>query len=227
VADVVARLAPEVIALQEVHEADLPELLRLLAEQHDLRLEAAFAAALPAGDARLARLADVTRHSPYGIGVLSAAPVDSSETVPLPSEGDGEPRVAQVVQTSLAGRPVTVVNLHLSTDGGGLRARLLGRGSPRAAQAEAVLTLAGALSGPVVVLGDWNQEWPELAVVLRRTGVHRRLRLASDPWPATTIGGSGIDHVLVGGGLRPRSRSVERSTVSDHRPVLVGLDVPP
>jgi endonuclease/exonuclease/phosphatase family metal-dependent hydrolase len=203
----------------------VPELLRILERDHGTRCHAAFAPALPGDDSRLVRQADPTRHSPYGIALLSSAPIDSAEAVPLPSDGVEE-RVAQVVRTSLAGRPVTVVNLHLSTRGGGVVDRLRGRGAPRADQAAAVLDLVAGREGPVVVLGDWNQEAVELALVLRRTGLRRRLRFASDPWRGTTLKGNGIDHVLVGGGLRPRYRGVERATVSDHSPVLVSVDVP-
>ena len=225
VAEAIARLAPEVVALQEVHEGDVPEITRLLAQQHDAPYEGAFAAALPGDHPKLARLADVTRRTPFGVAVLSTAPIASSEAVALPSDGDEE-RVAQVVRTSLAGRAVTVVAVHLSTKAAPPWAWLVGRPSPQSAQTDAVLDLAGSLGGPVVVLGDWNQSAWRLPHAVRAAGLGHRFTLASDRWAATQAGGHGLDHVLVGGGLRVRYRGVERATVSDHRPVLVGLDVP-
>ncbi len=225
VAEAVARTEPEVVALQEVHEGDVPELLRLLDERHGLAFHGAFAAALPAEHPRLVRLADPTRHSPFGLALLSTSPLTDERVVALPDDGV-EPRVAHLVRTGVADHEVTVINLHLSTDGGGIGSRVRGHGSPRAEQTEAVLALAAGEHGPLVVLGDWNQEAVELALVLRRLGLRRRLRFASDPWTATTLKGNGIDHVLVAGGLRRRYRGVERSTVSDHRPVLVSLDPP-
>lgn len=225
VAEVIARLAPEVVALQEIHEGDVPELTRLLAAEHGSSFQAAFAAALPGDHPKLARLADPTRRTPFGLAVLSVAPIGSSEAVPLPFDGD-EARVAQVVRTSFDGCPVTVVNVHLSTRGAPPWAWLVGRASPQSAQTDAVLDLAGSLGGPVVVLGDWNQSSWRLPDAVRAAGLGHRFTAASDRWAATQVDGHTLDHVLVGGGLRPRYRSVERATVSDHRPVLVGLDVP-
>lgn len=242
VAETLARLDPAVAALQEVHEGDVPELVRLLAEEHGRRVHPAFAAALPAGHPRLARLAkeDATRGSAYGLAVLSRAPVTSARVRSLAFDG-WEARVAQVVTTSLGATPVTVVNVHLSTAAGRPRDLLLGRSTPQRVQTEEVLRLAAGIEGPVVVLGDWNQEALVLRLALRRaararassasaasgaSGSEGRLALASDRWRGTTILGNGFDHVLVGGGLQPRYHGVERTTVSDHRPVLVVLDVP-
>ena len=95
VAEVVARTGPELVALQEVHEGDVPELLRLLDRRADLAFDGAFAPALPAEHPKLARLPDPTRRSPFGLALLSASPITPERVVPLPSDGK-EDRVAQV-----------------------------------------------------------------------------------------------------------------------------------
>lgn len=220
VAATVAAERPDVVALQEVHEADLPVIAAHLRDDHDLLYETCFAAALDTeamaavvGRARLRAGFDdafwADRGSAFGVALLSRAPLTDVEVVELP--GSGERRVALRARTELAGVAVTVVATHLAT------AR---RSAEQRDQTRALAALVATVEGPVVVAGDLNQEAAAVAATLAGTGT--RLRPATDP-DAPTLGTRTIDHVLVSPEVEARGAKVGEEGVSDHRPVTVAL----
>ncbi len=210
VAATLARRRPDVIALQEVHEPDVPAVAGFLRDEHDLVYEHAFGETLPAEE--VARRRYRGREGAYGIALLSRAPLEAVRVERLP--GGGEPRIALVARTALVGldrAPVTVVATHVDT---------MARATRRDAQTRAVLRIAAGEPGPVVVAGDLNQDPATVATALAATGSD--LVPAGDPG-APTLGRWTIDHVLVGPGLVAVGAVVGRRGVSDHRPLTVAL----
>jgi len=222
VAATVAAERPDVVALQEIHEPDLPVIVEALRRDHDLGYHATFGAALTAE--AMAALVDRARGRPgfdeafyadrasaFGVALLSRTPLADVRVEELP--GKGERRIALVARTELAGVPSTVIATHLAT---------MSRAAVRAEQTRAVLALAAAAPGPVVLAGDLNQEPADVAAALATS--HAALAPATDP-DAPTLGRRTIDHVLVGPGVVARGAKVGEAGVSDHRPVTVTLDV--
>jgi endonuclease/exonuclease/phosphatase family metal-dependent hydrolase len=214
VAATLARWRPDVIALQEVHEPDVPAVAGFLRDEHGLAYEHAFGETLPAEE--IARRRYRGRDGAYGIALLSRAPLEAVRVERLP--GGGEPRVALVARTGLPrdgsdGAPVTVVATHVDT---------MARAARRDAQTRAVLRIAAGEPDPVVVAGDLNQDPSTVATALAATGSD--LVPAGDP-DAPTLGRWTIDHVLVGPGLVAAGAVVGRRGVSDHRPLTVTLQL--
>lgn len=234
VAATIAVTRPDVVALQEVHEDDLPTLVRELRREHGLRYEARFLATVSAEGmdavAHRARTRAVAqgrafdeahyrdRRSAYGIATLSLAPLTAVEEHRL--GGGGEPRAALVARTDLRDHPVTVICTHLAT-------RRTGTGGPgpstRDLQTREVLALAAGLDGSVALAGDLNQEPAELAANLAAAGSD--LVVANDP-DDPTLGARVIDFVLTSPDLAVVGRRVGAPGPSDHRPVTVVLRPP-
>ncbi|HEV7721484.1 MAG TPA: endonuclease/exonuclease/phosphatase family protein [Iamia sp.] len=220
VAATIAAERPDVVALQEIHEPDLPVIVDALRRHHDLDYHAAFGAALTAE--AMAALVERARTRPgfdeafyadrtsaFGVAVLSRTPLDDVRVEVLP--GAGERRIAVVARTTLAGLASTVIATHLAT---------VSAAAVRDEQTRAVLALAAAARGPVVVAGDLNQEPADVAATLATS--HAALAAATDP-DVPTLGRRTIDHVLVGPGVVARGAKVGEAGVSDHRPVTVAL----
>jgi endonuclease/exonuclease/phosphatase family metal-dependent hydrolase len=207
VATTIAVERPDVVALQEVHRPDVPAIVGFLADRHDLVYEHVFGETIPAEE--IARRRYAGRVGAYGVALLARRPLDDVRVVRLP--GGGEARVAVVARTSVGGVDATVIATHVDTGA---------RPGRRDTQTRAVLTLADEVAGPVVVLGDLNQEPSTVAASLAAVG--SSLVRAGDP-DAPTLGLWTIDHVLVGGGLQAVGAKVGEAGVSDHRPLTVAL----
>jgi len=205
VAATIAAERPDVVALQEVHEPDVPVIVAFLRDEHDLAYHHTFGEAVAAE--QIARRRSRDRVGAYGVALLSREPLAVVRVERLP--GTGEPRVAIVARTALAGTAVTVVVTHLDTAAHATR---------RDTQTRAVLALAAAEPPPVVVAGDLNQEPDVVAAALAATGSD--LVPAGDP-DAPTLGLWVIDHVLVGPGVEAVGAKVGDAGVSDHRPLTV------
>lgn len=222
VAATIAAERPDVVALQELHEPDLPVIVEALRRHHDLEYHATFGAALTAeamgavverarGRADFDEAFYADRVSAFGVAVLSRTPLADVRVETLP--GAGERRIALVVRTELGGLASTVIATHVAT---------MSKAAVRDEQTKAVLALAAAAPGPVVVAGDLNQEPSDVAAALATSNA--ALAPATDP-DAPTLGRRTIDHVLVGPGVVARGAKVGDPGVSDHRPVTVALDV--
>jgi endonuclease/exonuclease/phosphatase family metal-dependent hydrolase len=224
VAATIAAERPDVVALQEVHEPDLPVIVAALEAEHGLAYDATFGSAVTAE--QIARRMDLFRNragmdrawvagrvGAFGVALLSRQPLTGIRVERLP--GKGEPRIAIVARTTLAGTETTILVTHVDTRAHAAR---------RDAQTRAVLELAAAARGPVIVAGDLNQEPGTVAAALAATG--SELVPAGDP-EAPTLGMWVIDHVLVGGGLEVLGAEVGDAGVSDHRPLTVALSSDP
>ncbi len=110
---------------------------------------------------------------------------------------------------------VTVLSVHLDF----LSAKA------RRSQVDEIATVLEAVRGPLVVLGDFNEEWHAPQSVVRalatRLGLETYAPGATDL--ATYAGRSRLDWILVGNGLRIASHAVRPETVSDHRAVVASL----
>jgi endonuclease/exonuclease/phosphatase family metal-dependent hydrolase len=157
----------------------------------------------------------------YGDAVLSRFPIDSSRPVRLPWQpGDQrEPRVAVVVDCALPrGRRLTFISTHFDHTK---------EPSDRYLQAQA-LNAATAGQGLAILAGDFNCEVgsPPMQELMGKWD------LVTDADPALTcpadVPKTKIDHVLV----RPaekwrvlRVKVVDERVASDHRPVVVKLEL--
>jgi endonuclease/exonuclease/phosphatase family metal-dependent hydrolase len=228
------RLDADVVALQEV-DRDLPrsggvDQARVLAEALGMSFRFAPALLGTPGHQRGWRPVDPGVDDPggpaYGIALLSRLPLGRVEVVRLPRRGGEEPRVAQVAEVAVGGRPLTVTGTHLSF-------------VPRSgvAQLRALLRRLDGRGGRRLLLGDLNLCWPLVRAVawpgwrpLVRGGTFRN-RPPGSRRPRVQL-----DHVLAAGRGRPlaaqaRGAQASRARVvsgpaSDHLAVRVELDWP-
>jgi len=215
-----AALAPEVVCLQECFVGGGRDTAGTLAAALGLRLHAAPARAkLRPHEGRLV-------NSTSGLAVLSR-PLAQSRVLPLPQDPvDGE-RIAQRLDLTASGRPLRILNLHLTHLRGAEAATL------RAAQLEVALAWANAgLAGALVVAGDLNAtaRCPELAP-LRVPAAPSTLQSPHADGPLHE--GLAIDHCcLVGtGAWRAVARHVALDRAdpdgfrpSDHMAVVLDLE---
>jgi endonuclease/exonuclease/phosphatase family metal-dependent hydrolase len=151
--------------------------------------------------------------SAYGNLLLSRLPLEAVEHLRFPSAGGGEQRSALVATVRVGSRPVAVACAHLSNkQGHNIR------------QLRQLQELAVARPAPRLLLGDLN-----IPATL--------LRFASRPnWPEAGQGRTfpssrptqQLDHVLrhdAAGVLQPRGAQVVAAPVSDHRALVVDLEV--
>jgi endonuclease/exonuclease/phosphatase family metal-dependent hydrolase len=155
----------------------------------------------------------------FGNAILSPWPLEAGRKVLLPgrARGTGQARAAVAASVRVAGRPILVYSVHLTSPwgmGGGGRER----------QVDAVIADAGQAS-PVIVAGDFNTSG--LGGRFRTSGFLRATRGVG-----RSVGPFSYDHIFVRG-LRvaqPDGAGVARNgpTASDHWPVWAVLeeDVP-
>ena len=144
----------------------------------------------------------------YGIALASREGLDTTAEF-LPRRDDEEPRV--VVHTSWRG--LAILTTHLSRDP-----------LARASQIEALAALVSKTETPVAVVGDLNERRRGLGP-LRKTGLMPESRelpsLRNLPGAVT----GAIDHVLVGPEMTIlRTRRIA-TTASDHRPLVVDVEI--
>lgn len=162
-----------------------------------------------------------------GVMVLSRLPWADARPVALAGAG---PADALRVTVDLAGRPVDVVGLHLrwpvSPANAAARQRAL----------TGLAALARQTPRPLVLLGDFNLTPHDgaFAELLAQGGLANAAAASGllTTWPATNGGWAGrlpglqIDHCLVSHGIRAESFTLGPWVGSDHRPILVRLEVP-
>jgi endonuclease/exonuclease/phosphatase family metal-dependent hydrolase len=211
IADVIRRLEPDVVALQEVDRAttraggvdQAAELGRLTG------LHSVFGKAMDyAGGG-------------YGQAILSRYPLADVQVHALPTESDCEPRCVLVARIDIGEqRELHLANTHLEH----------AQAMVRLCQANKLSSLLAPIRGPLILAGDLNDE-PGSAVmnVLRRHWVDTAGDRADPTWPSDQPREK-LDYVL----LRPadpwrivETRVIEEPMASDHRPVLVVLEHTP
>jgi endonuclease/exonuclease/phosphatase family metal-dependent hydrolase len=187
VARVIADLAPNLLALQEVDQGsarsgDIDQ-VALLGEMLGMNV----------------RFAPTISDGSFGYGIALAAHEDfEAHTVPLPRVANEEPRVAIVARW----KGIGVVATHLSRSA-----------EARRVQTEAVASLVGDISMPSVLLGDLNQSARHLEPILARglISVPPKRPLLRSLRPT-----SHVDHILVSEGIIVLRSFTVRTNVSDH-----------
>ena len=147
----------------------------------------------------------------FGCAVLSPWPIEASHKVLLPGRArvNHQARAAVAAVVRVAGRPITVYSVHLTSPFGM-------SGGGRGRQADAVIADAEKSAHPVVVAGDFNS-----------SGIGKRFLARGFEWPTQKVGDSAgpfsFDHIFARG-VAPspgKSAGVAKAgpRASDHWPV--------
>jgi endonuclease/exonuclease/phosphatase family metal-dependent hydrolase len=131
----------------------------------------------------------------------------------LPRRDTEEPRGVGQVGVNVNGRPLTVLNTHLSEVP-----------EARAAQVRWILRTIAGIRGPLILMGDFNARptAPEIRLLTRRLRDAAAVRRLRTP----TVANTRLDYVFVSRGitvLDARIPSPSAYRVSDHRPLIVRL----
>jgi endonuclease/exonuclease/phosphatase family metal-dependent hydrolase len=149
----------------------------------------------------------------YGNLLVSRLPLVGVEQLRFPPAGGGEQRTTILASIQVGLRPVTVAATHLSNrQGNNLR------------QLRELQQVAGSQAAPRLLVGDLNLPSTVLVVASRpgwpETGRGRT-------WP-TSAPTQQLDHILrndPAGVIQPRGARVIAAPVSDHRALVVELDI--
>ena len=149
----------------------------------------------------------------YGNLLVSRLPLAAVEQLRFPPAGGGEQRTAILASLQVGSRPVTVAATHLSNKQG-----------HNVRQLRELQQVAGSRGAPRLVVGDLNLPSTVLVLASRRgwpeTGRGRT-------WP-NSAPTQQLDHILrndPAGLVRPRGARVVAAPVSDHRALVVELDI--
>jgi len=149
----------------------------------------------------------------YGNLLVSRLPLAAVEHLRFPPAGGGEQRTALLATIQVGSRRVTVAATHLSNKQG-----------HNVRQLRELQGLAGSRGAPRLLVGDLNLPSTVLLVASRRgwpeTGRGRT-------WP-NSAPTQQLDHVLrndPAGAVQPRGARVATAPVSDHRALVVELDI--
>jgi endonuclease/exonuclease/phosphatase family metal-dependent hydrolase len=209
-AEVLRALRPDIVGLQEVDDqatrsGRVPQAERLGAR---LGLRHAFG-----------KFMDF-QGGAYGLAILTAYPIVSTRSVPLP-EGN-EPRVALAVEVRLPGdRPLTIVCVHFDwvRDDGF-----------RYAQASKLAEFLDGLTMPYVLLGDFNDVQGSRTLGLFASRATEAAKPSGDRFTfSATEPRQEIDFIFYSPATAFATREVrviDERVASDHRPVLAVLRVP-
>ena len=201
---VAAELKPDVLALQEV-DVGVPRSGTI-----DEAAEVAAACGLDHVFAPATHVGGVGR---YGNALCARGSLDGVEVRRLPRRRfRSEPRSVGIARVRVDGTDVTVAATHLSIH----REEVLD-------QLRACVAWLTARPGPWVLVGDLNLLPDEVAPAIEGSG----LELADTGVPTFPAAAPRIriDHVAVGGGLTIAAVDVVETAASDHRPLVVDIDV--
>lgn len=156
----------------------------------------------------------------YGTAVLTRFPAVSTANAHLPNRPGMEQRGLLRVTMLVEGQQLTVYDTHLQQTSGAMRLT----------QMEAIRAIVSRTTGADVLGGDLNANPDSPVLALARTFVE-------DAWTEVGEGngftaderhpGHRIDYVLHNAWLTATSAEVRRSRASDHRSVVVDLDLWP
>ena len=149
----------------------------------------------------------------YGNLLVSRLPLERVEHLRFPPAGGGEQRTALLGTIQVGSRPVTVAAGHLSN-----------RQGHNVRQLRELQQLAAARAAPRLLLGDLNIPSTVL-LVASRPGWPETGRGRTWPNSAPT---QQLDHILrndPAGVIRPRGARVVAAPVSDHRALVVEVDI--
>lgn len=243
IAGVLADLAPDIVALQEVPLMTIAGVVADMAGElgRTLGMDSRYGAIHHVTAVELASGRPIGAYT-WGNAILSRHTIIGSWTASLPIPGDDvlveppdgsaeqggirfgdleagarEARCALICDIDIAGQPIHAISTHLAYMGSGQRRE----------QAEAIAAIVARLDGAVVLLGDLNApiHATELGP-LRGPLVDAFLAIGVPPVDERRLscGDVAIDHVLVRG-LEPVSCRVvtEAGDASDHWPVVAVL----
>jgi len=207
VADVIAALEADVIALQEIYD----EQAGYLADQLDYRLSF--------GENRKLKT------HPYGNATLSRLPIGTVKNYDL-THGTRERRGILRSDIHFDGRTVHLFNVHLGT------AFLERRYQGRELLSERVLAQLG-LTGPRVIVGDFNEWTRGLCTQLMNAqftaGDLKRFRRSARTYPGF-LPMLNLDHIYFDRELELKSLQLHRSrtavVASDHLPLVAEFKLP-
>ena len=137
----------------------------------------------------------------YGNLLVSRLPLAAVEQLRFPPAGGGEQRTAILASIQVGSRPVTVAATHLSN-----------RQGHNVRQLRELQQVAGSRAAPRLLVAS-RRGWPE-------TGRGRT-------WP-NSAPTQQLDHILrndPAGAVQPRGARVAAAPVSDHRALVVELDI--
>lgn len=210
-ADVIAKLNPDFVGLQEVDEdcnrSGNVDQAQWLGEHLDMH--AAFAPFMDYDGGR------------YGMAVLSRYPIEKTEAVNLPL--GREPRVALAIRVALPdGNKLTLVNVHFD---------YIRDDTVRFEQATKVREFMQALSNPAILLGDFNDIPESRTVKLFAEGFVEAEKPADDPFTFSAEEPKReIDFLFASPAERwaaKMAKVINEPLASDHRPVLAVLQLQP
>lgn len=151
----------------------------------------------------------------YGMAILSRYPIVSSRTIDLPP-GEQEPRIALAAEIELpGGQVITAINVHFDW---------LSNDASRVSQARRLAAVLDTLTGPWILMGDFNDHPASRTLRVFRDLVQPISKPIdeAETFPADSPDRE-IDHIFVDrrgpwtlGGIEV----VPDSVASDHRPVL-------
>lgn len=215
-ADVVARLRPDVLALQEICAGEADELAAILQREHGLAYRSVPGPIRPPTPAEAqapvnAALGPACDTGPedvaFGLAVLSRLPVSDATVTTFPPDRRDEQRGVMTLRvTTGSGVPVTVHNTHIGLHG---------------VQAEQIRRVAADATGgaPAIVLGDFNVESGAAELAPLRAGF---TEVDSDGRYPTTAEGK-IDGIFLRGLSLVGQPEAPDVTASDHRPLVADL----
>lgn len=205
IADTLASLSPDVICLQEVHQRVLRSWLSNQPKHLSVRLgmQAVFQRNIDFG------------FGGYGNAILVKPLAIHCRSHRLP--GGGEPRGLLEVTANLDGVDIDVFCTHLSTDR-----------ATRLVQARRVWEILHASHGPKLLCGDMNDvRGSQTISTLLQEAVLRdaALEFDADNIPTLSPSNRRVDFVFADIRFAVKSYQVIESDGSDHRPVVVDLEI--
>ncbi len=157
-----------------------------------------------------------TRDSTFGNGLLSTFPIVAAETIILPSEGE----LAVLIKAK-----INVNNIIVNV----LVAHFGETEKDRTAQAEKTAQIIKAMTGPLILLGDFNSEprSTQIKKILQTGLIDAYAIMHNQRHIPTVIGGNAtIDFVFYRGLQLRKSGVIQGYTGSDHRPVYAIFELP-
>lgn len=149
----------------------------------------------------------------YGIGILSAYKIVSSESVKL-SSGNSEQRILQKVVVSVGKRKVSVYNTHFSWDSASLRAKQF---------AEVKKIMKHDSNKYKILFGDFNAKAAEFSQLGSTFQIVNTKDTYFYDYDGSTIGKNEIDNIIVSSNIQVLNARMINNEYSDHKAIFAYL----